>query len=68
MKEERTGLFANLEHLSESENVAAIMKYKTEQAEQEVGRGTVQEEHLLLRTPMTPAAIRCTKPGFWERD
>lgn len=69
MKEERTGLFANLENLSDSENVAAIMKYETEQEQQEVGRDTVQEECLLPGSLMTPVAIRCTKAmGFWERD
>lgn len=68
MKEERAGLFANLENLSESENVAAVMKYETEQKEQEVGKDTVQKERLLLRTTMTPAAIRCTKPWSFGRQ
>lgn len=64
MKEERTGLFANLENLSKTENVA-IMKCETEQEEQEVRKDIVQEECLLLRSSVTPAAISCTKPwGF----
>lgn len=68
LKEESAGLFANLENLSESENVAAMMKYETEQEEQEVERDIVQEECLLLRSPMTPAAIRCTKPWGFGRE